>query len=196
MPVALLPPLTISCAQWDGKTVPIYEAPRYVRGPGNSRWHRPRCGNRRSARYATLTFWCGSGYVRLDDCLGADSVPEPEPVCGTCEGRALGAGQDDTPAGVPRLAFEPRWLVPPRRCPGSGRCGIFECLGQSAGRCLVCGDLVGLRAGGGPYNGWYGPVVHMPGPGLFPPCPWHAWNLPSKRAGGSVGCRCGWPGGD
>ena len=190
MTVALLPPLTIGMADWDGVSHPIYEGPRYVRGPGNSRWHRPRSGIRRP-NWTTLHFWCGSGYVHLDKALTAMSVPEPEPVCGTCEGRALGAGQDDTPAGLPRLAFEPRWLVPPRICPGSRR-SLYVDLRQNVGRCLVCRDLVALRSSGGPYNGRYGPMRHMPGAGLFTPCPWHAWNLPARRANGTVGCRCGY----
>ncbi len=194
MTVALLPPLTSSCADWDGRTVPIFEAPRYMRGRGMSRWHRPRCGRRYADGRESLSFWCGFG-VNAEVALVADVVPEPEPVCGTCEGRALGAGQDDTPAGMPRLAFEPRWLSPPAMCPGSGghpHWGLFEDLARGVGRCLVCQELVGLRANGNAYTGGYGPVRHAPGPGLFSPCPWHAWNFPARRSDATVGCRCGW----
>jgi hypothetical protein len=194
--VALLPPLTISRGTWDGVSLPLYEAPRYVRGPGMSRWHRPRSGVWRP-RGAALSFWCGYGYVRGDSLLTAESIPEPEPACGTCEGRALGAGQDDTPAGMPRLAFEPRWLTPPPTCPGSGRRGadrgLIEDLRRNVGRCLVCGALVGIRAMGGPYNPSAGAVSHRPDGGLYEPCPWHAWNMPALRAPGVVGCACGWP---
>lgn len=197
MPVALLPPITSSGCWpgWDGVTMPVYEAPRYVRGRNMGRWHRPRSGTRRPGR-ATVSFWCGAGYVDLDVAMAADSVPEAEPVCGTCEGRALGAGQDDTPAGLPRLAFEPRWLSPPAVCPGSGRNsvyrGLVEDLRRNVCRCLVCGVYVPLRASGGPYNPSYGPARHEPGDDLFSPCPWHAWNYPARRPDGTVGCSCGW----
>jgi hypothetical protein len=52
-------------------------------------------------------------------------------------------------------------------------------------------ELVGLRANGSAYTGGYGPVRHQPGPGLFAPCPWHAWNYPHRHSDG-VRCRCGW----
>lgn len=192
MPVALLPPISGYGWDWNGVDQPVYEAARYVRGPRNGRWHRPRYGIARPDR-TTLSFWCGAGYIRLDVALMADSVPEADPVCGTCEGRALGAGQDDTPAGMPRLAFEPRWLVPPATCPGSGpKAGLFEDLNGRVGRCLACQELTPLRAAHGWNYDGYGPTNHRPGPGLVPPCPFHAWNRIGLRADGSVGCRCGW----
>lgn len=198
MPVALLPPLTISGHIWDGQTVPLYEAPRYVRGRNMQRWHRPRSGQQRSQERATLHFWCGAGYVVIGECLTADRIPEPDPVCGTCEGRALGAGQDDVPDVLPRLAFEPRWLVPPKLCPASGATGgafgLVELAhpGSRAGVCRACGELVPVRGCGSRWSGDWGPVRHEPGPGLFAPCPWHAWNFPRCRPDGTVGCRCGW----
>lgn len=191
MPVALLPPVTSSGGDWDGVTRPLYEAPRYMRTRGMGRWHRPRYGVQRRDRTA-LHMWCGYSWIRLGEALATDAVPEAEPVCGTCEGRALGAGQDDTPAGMPRLAFEPRWLTPPVECPGSGpRADVYEELGRNVGRCLACGELVSLRAANWPGYG-YGPVRHQPGPALLSGCPFHAWNRIGRRADASVGCRCGW----
>lgn len=184
MPVVLLPPFTIGCGDWNGVDTPLAEGPRYVRGPGHSRWHRPRSGVR-MRRWTSLHLWCGQGTF-LDNVITADEVPEAEPVCGTCEGRALGAGQDETPAGMPRLAFEPRWLTPPAKCPGAGRSALFEPVGR-VGRCLLCGEMLPVRATGSWHNPDYGVVAHKPGPGLVPPCPWHGWRR--LRANG---CACGY----
>jgi hypothetical protein len=115
-------------------------------------------------------------------------------VCGTCEGRALGAGQDELPAGMPALRFDPRWIDPPTRCPGS-QSPMFQELAPRVGRCLVCGQLQPLRGyGGSPWYGCagYGPAKHPPGPDLVDPCPWHAWRALTLAEDGSVRCGCNW----
>jgi len=203
MPVALLPPTTSSGGAWSGQ-LPLNEAPRYVRGRGNSRWHRVRSATIYPPRQAgdgwtAYAYWCGqhvtdggkSGPLWLTDDLPAD-----EPVCGTCVGRALGAGQDDIPAGLPPLVFSPRWQTPPTRCPGSRSRTLWtELPGPRCGRCLVCGDIVPIRVVGSGYNAWgAGPTNHAPGAELVEPCPFHAWSQLVECDGRAV-CGCGWPGG-
>src|SRR5688572_15714984 len=141
MPVTLLPPTTSSLGNWTGQH-PIHTAPRYARGPGNSRWHRPRSATRWPDQRTTYTYWCGThgtdggkhGPLQL-----ADNTPDGEPVCGTCEGRAVGARQDPTPNGMPPLRFDPRWQTPPTRCPGSRSRTLWTpAPGGRCGHCLVC----------------------------------------------------------
>lgn len=188
-PVALLPPRTSGAGTWRGE-VPLTSGPRYARSRLMSRWHRVRHAVRYPDETIHYAFWCGPGGR---DLLTVDQGPDGEPVCGTCEGRALGAGQDETPAGLPLLRFDPRWMTPPARCPGSGNDRLFVDLSPSVGRCVACQELVALRAHGGPYRGGYGPTSHQPGPGLIDPCPWHAWNYVVRRGDEAV-CGCGWPG--
>jgi hypothetical protein len=202
MPVALLPPTTSSGGAWHGQ-VPLTEAPRYVRGRGNSRWHRVRSATVYPPRdvgggWTAYTYWCGqhvtdggkSGPLWL-----VDDVPEHEPVCGTCVGRALGAGQDAVPAGLPPLLFSPRWQAPPIVCPGSRSRTLWtELPGHRCGQCMACGDITPIRVIGHGYNAWgAGPVNHPPGDGLVEPCPFHAWSTLHEHAGRAV-CSCGWPG--
>jgi hypothetical protein len=198
MTVALLPPVSSGGGDWRGQ-LPINAARRYVRGPRNSRWHRPRSGSMYPAGYVCLDLWCGQGMrdsPELDQLLYVDELPPDQPACGTCVGRALGAGQDDVPADLPPLRFDPRWITPPSNCPGSRSRTMWEPLPNAhwnVGRCLVCGDVVSVRAVGRGYDAWgAGPVYHAPGAGLVGPCPFHAWNrLVAKD--GQVVCGCGWP---
>jgi hypothetical protein len=198
MPVALLPPVSSSGAAWRGQ-MPLLAAPRYVRGPSNSRWHRNRSGMQWPTGRITIHFWCGpSGHTspQRDVLHFVDNIPAGEPACGTCVGRALGAGQDEVPADLPPLRFDPRWLAPPRFCPGSRSRELWQPVGSAAhsvGQCLVCGELVAIRAIGRGYNAWgAGPVHHTPGGGLVEPCPFHAWQRIVARDGRAV-CDCGWP---
>lgn len=196
MPVALLPPITSGPSR-PPEATPLTTGPRYVRGRGNSRWHRARAGYRQSGR-TLFVFWCGPHrWDRPEDRAWlTDDLPEREPVCGTCVGRALGAGQDQVPADLPPLVFSPRWITPPRLCPGSGS---EQLIGEppapaqgSVGVCLACGDLVAVRSMGGPWNPRYGLQRHVAGPGLVPACPWHAWQYIGRRNDDTAGCRCGW----
>ena len=198
MPVALLLPTTSSGGAWTG-AMPLTTARRYVRGPGNSRWHRPRSGMQWPNGRISLSLWCGpslSDSADRDQLLTADEVPADQPVCGTCEGRAIGAGQDPSPDGVPPLMFTPRWQAPPRFCPGSASRDLWASLqsaARSVGTCLACGDLVSIRVIGRGYNAWgAGPIRHYPGAGLISPCPFHAWQRIVRR-GDVAGCACGWP---
>ena len=198
MPVALLPPVSSSAGTWNGE-MPLTRARRYVRGPGNSRWHRVRSGYQWSTGRVTLNYWCGPF---AQDAPGRNSLqyrdrlPAGEPACGTCVGRALGAKQDEQPADLPPLVFSPLWVKPPAICPGSRSRTLWTEIEEahgSVGRCLACGDLVSIRTIGRGYNAWgAGPVYHAPGRGLIDPCPFHAWNRLIERVGGA-GCACGWP---
>lgn len=203
MTVALLPPLTSGLGRWDGVSAPLLEAPRYVRTQGMSRWHRSRSGTRRGGT-VSVGIWCGAGFVYLAATeptrhggIGVDEVPDGEPACGPCVGKALGAGQDGIPtgSGLPKLRYDPRWIIPPGLCTGSRKRELWEPLNarETVGRCLVCAELVTIRAVGRGYDAYgAGPVNHEPGPGLYEPCPFHAWNNPTKTPAG-VACACGWP---
>ncbi|MEU0078633.1 hypothetical protein ABZY58_12105 [Micromonospora tulbaghiae] len=196
MPVALLPPFTRSMAR-DLTAVPLNSGPRYVRGPASSRWHRVRAGVQRTDR-TTWDLWCGPFMQQRDDrpIRTADHLDPGEQVCGTCVGRALGAGQDDVPAGMPGLVFSPRWLNPPKLCPGSGSEQLIgprpESSHRSVGVCLACGDLVGVRCMGRRYDTRVGLTSHEPGAGLLPACPFHSWQYVVLRPSGRAGCTCGW----
>ncbi|MGI5245076.1 hypothetical protein [Dactylosporangium sp. CA-139066] len=204
MPVALLPPVTTSGGNWYGQTA-LTTAPRYVRGRGNSRWHRVRSAIDNPASHGrgpwtTYNYWCGP-FAQTSDDRGplwlVDDLPPGEPVCGTCVGRALGAGQDDVPAGLPPLVFSPRWQAPPSTCPGSNRQNLVEPLDARlrVGRCLACGAHDSIRALGRGYSsyGW-GLVKHAPGTDLIQPCPFHGWHRIVGKDGRAA-CDCGWPGG-
>lgn len=189
--IALLPPATQSTVTLDVEA--LTEGPRFVRTHGMTRWHRPRSGVRFPDRQRTVYgVWCGysvGGSDRAGAFLAVDEPPAGEPVCATCEGRAAGAGQDDSPTGRP-LIFNPRWITPPTTCPGS-RSSLFETLpGGRAGRCLACGDVQPIRAMGGPYNPRAAIVQHPTGAALVPPCPFHRWKQLTARDG-QVLCACG-----
>ena len=191
MTVALLPPATYSAVSLDVEA--LATGPRFVRTRGMSRWHRPRSGVRFPERdRVVFGCWCGygvGGSERAGAFLAADEPPAGEPVCGTCEGRAAGAGQDDSPTGR-LLLFTPRHIDPPTTCPAS-RSSLFEELpGGRVGRCLACGDMQPLRAMGGPYNPRYAIVQHPPGQALVEPCPFHRWRQLTAR-NGRVVCDCG-----
>jgi hypothetical protein len=196
MPVALLPPVTGGSHRLPG-TLPLTSGPRYLRGPRNGRWHRPRAAVQYPERLV-WTLWCGPAmFDRPDEpVLRADETPAGEPVCGTCVGRALGAGQDEVPPDLPALTFSPRWLSPPRHCPGSRAWDLFDRPAGSAhgsvGVCLACGDLVAVRTMGGPWRGYVATIQHAPGPGLVSGCPFHAWQHIRRRPSGRAGCVCGW----
>jgi len=202
MPVALLPPVTSSAPHpWGkpAKRTPIASAERYARCRGMSRWHRIRSGYRWDGGGHTWNLWCGTS---VTDRAGAksgppllrDDLPEGDEACAVCVGKALGAGQDETPAGMPALRFDPRWISPPSTCPGSGDSGLWVPVPNSRNvvRCLVCGDLLSGRASGGAYNPRWGAVRHAPGDGLVEPCPFHAWNHLRRGASELVLCGCGW----
>lgn len=192
MTVALLPPTTTSLARIEGE--PLTEGPRFVRTRGMSRWHRPRNGVQYTNGRTIYTAWCGygiGGSERAGGFLAAEEPAAGDLVCATCDGRAVGAGQETNGPAGRALVFAPR-LKPPKNCPGS-RTDLYEALsGGTVGRCLACQDMHPLRAMGGPYNPRYAIVQHPPGPALFAPCPFHQWRHPTAQDGRLV-CTCGRP---
>ncbi|MGC9540221.1 hypothetical protein [Streptomyces sp. UG1] len=190
MSVGLLPPVTTSCGRIDAE--PLTEGPRFVRTRAMTRWHRPRSGRRyvRTGR-TVYDLWCGGGYVD-DTAFQRDEPLAGEPVCGTCDGRAVGAGQEPDGPSDRELLFSPRWIDPPKNCPGSRSTLFAEMAGGRVGRCLVCGDHQPLRAMGGPYDPRYGIVQHPTGAALVAPCPFHRWRYLTV-VDGCVACGCGRP---
>jgi hypothetical protein len=188
--VLLLPPVTGGPVPVDMVALEI--APEFVRTAAMSRWHRPRTGVRWPDGRITYGLWDGAGFVAMPGGLAVDTRPDDGlPVCGTCDGRAAGAGQIAGPDGR-TLLFTPRHVQPPRWCPGS-RSALYEALpGGRVGRCLVCSDMQPLRAMGGPYDGRYAIVQHPPGAALVGPCPFHRWRSLTATAG-RVHCTCGRP---
>lgn len=194
MTVTLFPPYTSSLPR--PVADPLAEAPEFVRTAGMSRWHRPRSGVAYPDGRRHYDVWCGYGVGtsnRAGSALAVDVRTDDLPVCATCDGRAVGAGQiTDGPSGRV-LAFTPRYQTPPRWCPGSRSYVLYEALpGGTVGRCLACGDMHPLRAMGGPYAGGYGITQHPPGAALLAPCPWHAWRQFTATAG-RPHCACGQP---
>lgn len=202
MPVALLPP-TMNSGIFGTPDADIHTTGmRYVRGGGMSRWHRVRSSyTYRTEERTVYHLWCGQHAShdpgRNQLLLTVDEIGDGLPACGPCVGKALGAGQDEVPAGLPTMRFDPRWLTPPSQCPG-GQSDMHVELSQSVARCLVCGELTPLRGyGGSPYYACagVGPTKHTPGPDLVEPCPWHAWRHLRLIGPEKVGCGCGWHGG-
>ncbi|MFI8817487.1 MULTISPECIES: hypothetical protein [unclassified Streptomyces] len=194
MTVTLLPPISYGIGRVDN--TPLAEGPRFVRTGGMSRWHRPRSGVLTADARTVYTVWCGQqvgGLRAARPMLTAEAVLDGLPVCATCDGRAVGAGQEsDGPAGR-RLLYGPRTLTPPRWCPGS-RTDLYEPLpGGTVGRCLACRDTHPIRAMGGPYTSRAAIVQHPPGESLFAPCAFHRWRHPVRAAEGHLACTCGRP---
>lgn len=157
------------------------EGPAFLRSA--TRIHRVRALRHRVDSDGVVTeLWCGSH--RYD--LPIQTIDRHDPVCGTCEGRAIGAGQPSTlqlltePSATAHLLFKPRQPDPPRWCPGSG-----TMLGDPERHlCYVCGEHVSYRGLGSPYRPSYGMVRHEPAV-LVAPCNWHAWKslvLKGQRA--------------
>lgn len=200
MTVVLEPPITsgmpYAYSDIEGENRPLLTAPRYLRGSGMGRWHRPRSGFTiaRDNHRIVYRLWCGQSLNDAAQCITADQPPRGEPVCGTCEGRSVGAGQDEWPDPDKTLLFEPRWrLTRPAVCPGSQRQDLCEDVAQRVVRCLPCGELVPCRAyGGSKWSGpdGYGAAKHEPGLNLVPGCPFHAWRYLAKAADGTVACGC------
>jgi hypothetical protein len=185
-PVVYEPPLTRS-GPWGRQPKVLRTGPRWVRGA--SRWHRVRsgCGY---PTHVSLHMWCGQAMNPHDrgtsDVVPADGLP----LCGTCEGRAAGAGHT-SPLGLPPegLLFRPSRLTPPRWCPGSRHHTIHERVGVRVIRCGACGETV-REKNASPWYDTYGvPQQHEPGPGLVPGCELHAWRHLMLTTEG-VACQC------
>ena len=205
MPVALIPPNETGYFGYRQSDV-VMEGPVFARTRNATRWHRIRSGMRHHALIhegrellpdrIAWHYWCSSGSASSTDGLTLDELPDDGvPVCGTCEGRATGAGFPSGTIAVSMahgLVFSPRSVKVPKVCPGSGKHGesLFERFpGDRVGRCLVCNTVVAIRCGGGAYNPWMGPQSHEPGPELIPRCPLHQWRSLTVVAGVAM-CRC------
>lgn len=179
-------------------SVPLEHAPRYLRTKSMSRWHRPRYGFRyvggpwKGAGRESVVLWCGMGITDLRKALSRGDAPPEDEVCGTCEGRALGAGQDPTPPGMPALIFRGRTGAAPKRCPGSRSADLAVTMpGGRCATCRVCHDVVPLRLfGGGPWRDRLGLGDHPPGDALVPPCQHHGWHHLEPVGAIGAACRC------
>ncbi|MEU9703027.1 hypothetical protein [Streptomyces sp. NPDC047981] len=191
MTVPLLPPTTGSTVALNVEA--LTTGPRFLRTRSMSRWHRPRSGTRHGNRDC-YSAWCGYGIGSSDraPALTAEEIPDGELVCATCEGRAIGAGQEQQNPDGRQLVFGPRELQPPKTCPGSRRALYAPLPGGTTARCLICSDIHPVRAMGGPYNPRTAITQHPPGPGLVQPCPFHRWRQPTVT-NNTVHCTCGRP---
>lgn len=202
-PVRYEPPLTGSSAWPPGHhDIALPTGPRWVAGP--SRWHRVRSALvlTRIRRDTVYHLWCGQARFASHRPPTSDELPtDGRPLCGTCEGRAAGAGHSGPLAGAD-LLFSPWGLRPPRWCPGGAPKGMLAevsiALSDDLGRlirCAVCGNIGRYKNMG--WNDWRPmPAGHEPGPALVPGCPQHAWRELDWRDS-EVWCRCGrrlyWP---
>lgn len=158
---------------------PLTTAPDYVRTRNATRWHRARSGVRHHDGRISYGYWCGANYGDF----GEDTIPEGDPVCGTCEGRFL-AQQDSNV-----WRFDPISSVRPRMCPASRSQGLVP---PNAGRwfpCPACGEHVRGWATSRWYSGW-AIVRHEAGPDLIDPCRYHGWAHLRLDADGRAVCAC------
>ncbi|WP_033818902.1 hypothetical protein [Kitasatospora sp. MBT63] len=190
MTVALFPH-TSSFGMYGAEDEPLATGPRFVRTERMSRWHRVRSGVRYGTGRTVYSLWCGSS-VFDDRFLSRESLPAGDVVCATCDGRAVGSGQEPVGPAGRTLAFTPLGLTPPVHCPGSRSDRLTRAIPPgTVGRCLACGDLHPVRAMGGPYNGRAAIVQHPPGGRLVKPCPFHRWRYLDAQPDGSIRCSCG-----
>lgn len=99
----------------ESSTIEIKSSLPYFHSPAASRSHRVRSGRYHlwegKITHAAFTLWCGqTGYIAQDKRGRLSSEPvDWLPVCGTCEGRAIGAGQTESRKIAGRVVvFTPR----------------------------------------------------------------------------------------
>jgi hypothetical protein len=188
--VSLFPP-TSSFGMYGPSHLALTEGPRFVRTGRMSRWHRVRSGVGYPDGLRVYSLWC-TGSVRGEDFLSREDLADGDLVCATCDGRAVGAGQEPAGPEGRRLVFSPRDVDPPKYCPGSRVQLLTRSLPPgNVGQCLACGDLHVVRAMGGPYTPKAAVVQHPPGAALVDPCPFHAWRYLDPQDDGTVRCSCG-----
>jgi hypothetical protein len=195
MPVALFPPVTHGGAdpRHYADAVPLTEALRWMRGPGNARWHRVRWGVRHGD-HVSWSYWCNpASSFKLGGPYQLDELADGEPTCARCVELAERHDQDGIPLDVDRYR---QWADLARRpavCPGSRRAELCRPFDETlrVGVCLACGVTEQVR----PYSGYtrssYGLARHAPNLELLDPCPWHEWR-DVVAVGEAAGCRCGW----
>ncbi len=173
------------------------------RGRYEARWHRSRSAVRlpvadyRPIPRVVVTAWCGTS-VFAGEAFTTDDALDGFPVCGACEGKALGAGLpgvvallDVTKTGV---IFEPDGVTkfkPPKVCPGR----MVEPLAldrpsEGVGVCAACGVVAPIKRPRTRYavEGW-AIKDHAPSASLVEPCRRHAWD-DLAHFDGVTKCRC------
>ncbi|MFF1792633.1 hypothetical protein ACFVXQ_00070 [Kitasatospora sp. NPDC058263] len=190
MTVQLFPPVS-SLGMHGPDAEPLADGPRYVKTDRMTRWHRVRSGVRYGDGRTVYQLWC-VGAVFDDRFFSKDSLPADALVCGPCDGRAVGSGQEPAGPTGRSLVFRPRDVQPPAVCPGSRTERLTQAIPPgTVGRCLACADLHPVRAMGGPYNPRAAIVQHSPGGRLAAPCPFHRWKYLQASADGGLACSCG-----
>ena len=180
----------------------LIRSPRSGRGRYEARWHRTRCATRRAANgpipeEIVVTAWCGTT-VFASEAFKTDDALDGFPVCGSCEGRALGAGLpgvvallDVTKTGV---VFEPNEVTkfrPPKVCPGRTLEPLpLDRASVDVGVCAACGIVAPIkRPSRYPIVNDWCVKDHQPSADLVAPCPTHAWDDLTHR-GGVTMCSC------
>ncbi|MFD5916210.1 hypothetical protein ACFVYP_06880 [Kitasatospora sp. NPDC058201] len=191
MMVPLFPPVSSSVGTYGPDAEPLAEGPRFVKTARMRRWHRVRSGVRYGNGRTLYHLWC-QGSVSDAGFFAKESLASDAEVCGPCDGRAVGAGQEpDGPAGR-LLVFNPRDIELPGTCPGSREERLTLAIPPgTVGQCLACLDLHPVRAMGGPYNPRAAITQHAPGGGLVAPCPFHRWKFLEAAPDGGLRCSCG-----
>jgi hypothetical protein len=182
MPITLLPPLTRGGPFVGGiRQEALVHGPGFARSSGGSRWHRVRSAVQHrvgdAAAHISYHAWCGQSLYSTH-CRAVDEPDDGAPVCGTCEGRALGHDPKR-----PELLFTPETLAPPRFCPSRT---LFVDAGSNVGRCLACGELAPVKVHG--WNGYPKLQRHV-ALDLVEGCPFHAWRY-LVQAGETAVCSC------
>lgn len=185
------------------RAIALTEGPLLARSREMTRWHRVKAGVMLPHRTSPLwSFWCGqTGSARGEACATRDTLPtDGLPICGPCEGKALGAGYNGTAAilaGEALLLFEPESTTKfhrPSKCPGSKSTAFILPADVPADwrikKCGLCGLHVPLGNGrGSPYNP-DPPLLRTHQPYQLPgPCVFHAWDRMTVREGAVI-CEC------
>lgn len=176
---------------WIATPKVLRTGPRWIRQ--TTRWHRIRSGvvHQGPTFHTSMHAWCGQVIFPKGKAATDELPTDGAPLCGTCEGRAAGAGHPSPLGADVELRFDPDRLTPPRWCPGGAPYGPARHLAEAAGhrlvRCGACGDLV--REKSYRYGGGVQAAQHEPGPDLVPGCPMHAWRHLVRTVEG-VACQC------
>jgi len=182
-----------SMAAAERPDIPVVRSLPFVVSGRGTRMHRPRSATISHYAWADyqptlhVRLWCGQslscGRYRKNVLFAATPL-DGWPVCGTCEGRAIGVGLPTTEQIITgelpdrwELLFSPRdAFAIPRRCPGSGHVwsSVFmdDPDNPRRGLCPWCGASVKVR---GHFAGGANICAHPPGPDLEP-CPRHGYD--------------------